>query len=164
MTRCHTLIASVFLFLVATVTTAFAPLHRLSRVQQAAAVLLQSTSQVREAVKEKEETSTAFKNEKGGTLELLAKEQELIQSMEDQADSIVEGMLDEECSIDDIDICSDEEKKAGFRATLKRYIKGIESLVVGRDDGVVSDDDTKLPKRGRKPQTLTGDALEKGCT
>ena len=107
-----------------------------------------------------------------------AKQDDLIQQIETQAELIVEGMMDESCEVDPEtgapldDICVDEEKKVGFRTTMTDTIKRIEQLVVEREN-VEDDDDGEYEKemekaaatarRGKRKNVLTGDALEKGC-
>lgn len=107
---------------------------------------------------------------KPGTIELLEKEDKLLQQMEAQAVQIVEEMMDETCEVNlDTgapldDICVDEEKKRGFRDTLKGYIKQIGSLVVGRGGDDSDVEAAVVAAAEDKPKkTLTGDALEKGC-
>lgn len=108
-------------------------------------------------------TSVPASSSKGGTIELMDQEAKLLQEMEAQAEAIVDGMLDETCLVDEEtggpadELCVDEEKRKGFRATVKGYVKSIGSLVVGRS----KEEDVVAP--GTPAKRLTGDQLEKGC-
>lgn len=101
---------------------------------------------------------------KAGTLELLDREAQLLQDMEAQATAIVDDMMEESCEVDEAtggpkdELCVDEVKRKGFRATVKGYVKSIESLVVGRKG-----DDVDVAPPGTPRKQLTGDELEKGC-
>ena len=106
-----------------------------------------------------------------GTIELVEQQDALLQQIEAQAVQIVEDMMDESCEVDPDtgapkdEICVDEEKKRGFRATVKDTIQRTSKLVVGR--GLVSDaEDVELSRdvdRSKRKKALSGDALEKGC-
>lgn len=102
-----------------------------------------------------------------GTIELLEREEQLLRRMEAQAAAIVDEMIDDTCEVDPEtgapvdEICVDEEKKRGFRATVKSYIKSIGSLVVGQSSECDSDVETMDISKPKK--VFTGDALERGC-
>jgi len=101
--------------------------------------------------------------QKSGTIELLDREAQLLQEMEAQATAIVDEMMEESCQVDEAtggpkdELCVDEVKRTGFRATVKGYIQSIGTLVIGRkgDDAYVAP--------GTPRERLTGDELEKGC-
>lgn len=106
-----------------------------------------------------------------GTIELVEQQDALLQQIEAQAVQIVEDMMDESCEVDPDtgapadDICVDEEKKRGFRATVKDTIQRTSKLVVERglfseEEDAVMSRDVDRPKRKK---ILSGDALEKGC-
>lgn len=106
-----------------------------------------------------------------GTIELLEQQDALLQQIEAQAVQIVEDMMDESCEVDPDtgapadEICVDEEKKRGFRATVKDTIQSMSKLVVGR--GLFSEEDdvamSQDVDRSKRKKVLSGDALEKGC-
>jgi hypothetical protein len=112
-----------------------------------------------------------------GTIELVQQQDELMQQIEAQAVQIVDDMMDESCEVDPDtgapadDICVNEEKKSGFRSTVKDYIQRTSKLVVERGLLADADDDefdndmenAASEERQKKKKAMTGDALEKGC-
>jgi hypothetical protein len=112
-----------------------------------------------------------------GTIELAQQQDELMQQIEAQAVQIVDDMMDESCEVDPDtgapadDICVNEEKKSGFRSTVKDYIQRTSKLVVERGLLADADDDefdndmenAASEERQKKKKAMTGDALEKGC-
>jgi hypothetical protein len=106
-----------------------------------------------------------------GTIELVEQQDALLQQIEAQAVQIVDDMMDESCEVDPDtgapadDICVDEERKRGFRATVKDTIQRTSKLVVGL--GIFSEEDdaamSRDADRSKRKKVLSGDALEKGC-
>jgi ABC1 atypical kinase-like domain len=105
-----------------------------------------------------------------GTIELVEQQDALLQQIEAQAVQIVEDMMDESCEVDPDtgapadDICVDEEKKRGFRATVKDTIQRTSKLVAER--GLFSEEDdvamSRDADRSKRKKVLSGDVLEKG--
>ena len=99
--------------------------------------------------------------------ELIQKEEQLLKQMEEQAALIVDEMMEESCEVvpetglPADDLCIDEEKRKGFRATVSGYIKRIESMVVGRSS---PDEEEDEEEQAKPKKALSGDSLEKGCT
>ena len=113
-------------------------------------------------------TATTTTTRKAGTIELADRDAKLLREMEVQASSLVDELMDETCEVDEStgtaldELCVDEEKRNGFRATLKGYVQSIESLIVGRKS-TSSDDADAAEAVPAKRKQLTGDELEKGC-
>ena len=113
-------------------------------------------------------TNTPSNARYAGTIELAEMDAKLLREMEEQASYIVDEMMDETCEVDEStgtaldELCVDEEKRNGFRATLKGYVQSIESLIVGRKS-ISSDDADAAEAVPAKRKQLTGDELEKGC-
>lgn len=90
--------------------------------------------------------------------------EELMQVMEDQAASIAEEIMEESCEVTETgqpadDMCVDEDKRKGFRATLSGYVRGIANGVVGGKN----DDTDEREGTADKKKVLDGDGLEAGC-
>ena len=113
-------------------------------------------------------TTATTTTRKAGTIELADRDAKLLREMEVQASSLVDELMDETCEVDEStgtaldELCVDEEKRNGFRATLKGYVQSIESLIVGRKS-TSSDDADAAEAVPAKRKQLTGDELEKGC-
>jgi hypothetical protein len=88
----------------------------------------------------------------------------LAATVEQVAEKVVQEMLDEGCEVDQDtgalkdDLCVDEEKRTGFRATMKHYVGKTLRLVRSRtadgEDDVEEESKTEVPE---------GEILEKGC-
>lgn len=101
----------------------------------------------------------------GDAINMTNREVQILHEMEAQASELVDQMMDESCAVDPetgspIDeLCIDEEKRRGFRTTLKGYVKAIGSSLWS---GTFADSGDTLPA-GTPKERLTGDMLEKGC-
>lgn len=91
-------------------------------------------------------------------------EKDMMQAVEEQAESIAAQIVDDSCEIEPDtgmpvdELCLDEEKKSGVRASLLKSVKSIGGLVSGKSD---DSDDEEVSKGD--DSTLSGDALEQGC-
>jgi hypothetical protein len=111
------------------------------------------------------------KEETAGDDEMVISD-ELMKVMEDQAVSIAEEIMDDiSCEVipetgqPADEMCVDEEKRKGFRATLLGYVKGVAKGVGGgASDEVETCMETPLPMSSSKKKALDGDGLEAGCT
>ena len=117
------------------------------------------------SVVESEETVES-PGKKSGTIELIDKEALMLEEMEAQAEAIVDDMMEQSCEVDAEtgapldEICVDEAKRSGFRATVKGYVKSIERMVMRERS---SAEDAAGVEEEAPKKRLTGDELEKGC-
>jgi predicted unusual protein kinase regulating ubiquinone biosynthesis (AarF/ABC1/UbiB family) len=90
--------------------------------------------------------------------ELILSEK-MFKEIELEADKVVQELLDEECEFDEQtgvavdEVCMDDEKKAGFRQTLKGYVVNTLNLVRSSSDDATPDEDEGL---------APGEILERG--
>ena len=112
---------------------------------------------------------TAPVNGKEGTIELLDKEARMLAEMEAQAASIVDEMMEEVCEVDETtggpkdELCVDEVKRSGFRATMKGYVKSMIGSLRQSISSTTADVEEEAVETKTPTERLTGDELERGC-
>jgi hypothetical protein len=154
-------------------SSAYAPPNRL--YQAAAFVVQRSQQQYQQRPPQQPPQSlqaTVMEKEETAEDDEMVISDELMKVMEDQAVSIAEEIMDDiSCEVipetgqPADEMCVDEEKRKGFRATLLGYVKGVAKGVGGgASEEVETCMETPLPSSSSKKKALDGDGLEAGCT